>query len=224
MVIENIVLIGASSEIANSFKLLLNNKKEYRIFTISSKKQEEFHLEINNYFDDSKIIVSFIKKIQNPTIIFFNGFLNENRPNQYPSIIEILDTIKINFQIPYFLTLLINKDVNYKKIIYISSLAAVKPRYKNYIYGLSKKKLEDLVVKTITKKYLILRFGMIETRMSKNHTKAPFTISSNEAALKLYKKLNETGIRYPSFPIFIFSLIIKVLPIRLLDLVERKFK
>ena len=34
---------------------------------------------------------------------------------------------------------MINSQMKVKKFIYISSMAAIKPRYKNYIYGLSKK-------------------------------------------------------------------------------------
>ena len=37
------------------------------------------------------------------------------------------------------------KNTNVKKFIFISSMAAVKPRNKNYIYGLSKKTLEESV-------------------------------------------------------------------------------
>ena len=72
--------------------------------------------------------------------------MKENRPLQSPDLEEINNTININFVIPYILTEKIISKANYKKLIYISTVAAIKPRYKNYIYGLSKKMLESSIV------------------------------------------------------------------------------
>ena len=101
-------------------------------------------------------------------------------------------------------------------------MSAIKPRFKNYIYGLSKQWLEREIAR-LTKDYLIFRFGMIKTSMSKNHSPAPFTLSKEKASALLVKKINRRGIIYPLLGLKLISYIIKVLPIKFLDRYE-KFK
>ena len=103
-----------------------------------------------------------------------------------------------------------NKDI--KKFIFISSIASVRPRYKNYIYGLSKYKLEKSLRFLNLSKYLVLRFGKVETKMSSSHESPPFTISANKAANIILKKLDFEGFKYASFSIFISSLFFLIFP------------
>jgi len=97
----------------------------------------------------------------------------------------------------------------------------VKPRNKNYIYGLSKKTLEESVRKSGNLNYLIIRFGQIKTKMSQNHNEPPFTITKDEASLKLLKLIDKKGIHYPSYSLFIMSFLIKILPIKLIENIEK---
>ena len=115
------------------------------------------------------------------------------------------------------------KNTNVKKFIFISSMAAVKLRNKNYIYGLSKKILEESVKKSGNLNYLIVRFGQIKTKMSKNHNEPPFTLTKDRASLKLLKLIDKKGIHYPSYSLFIVSFLIKILPIKLIDKIEKEF-
>ena len=134
---NNIVIIGADSEIAKDFiKIALENSDN--ILSIS-RNNEISDIKIDDYLLNTKEIVNKIKKIDRPIVIFFNGFLAENRPVKFPTEEEIFKTEKINLLIPYLLTREIKKEINIKKFIYMSSIAAVKPRKKNYIYGLAKK-------------------------------------------------------------------------------------
>ena len=60
--------------------------------------------------------------------------------------VQVSKTDFINFQVPYVLTRTFENNLkNVDKYIYISSMAAIRPRYKNYIYGLSKMKLETSI-------------------------------------------------------------------------------
>lgn len=224
---KNVIIIGSNSEIAKSLIQILVKGREFNLFTISSSdknlKSSHVHLKINNYFNECFKIIDFIKSIENPTIIFFNGYLQENRPHQYPQNHEILNTIKINFQIPYFLTFLIHKSVNYEKIILISSVAAIKPRYKNYIYGTAKYLIEESLKSLGLNNYLIIRFGMVKTTMSLKHKKAPFLLSSRSAANVIFKNLENSGVVYPSYGVSFFAIIIKLLPIKLLNYIESKY-
>ena len=139
-----------------------------------------------------------IEKLSNVIVVFFNGHLSENRDQYSPNLKEIIKTDEINFTIPYYLSLNLNNDLsNIKKFVYISSMAAVKPRYKNYIYGLSKRKLEEGIKYLELPSYLIIRYGKVITKMSEDHKNPPFTLTVNDAANYLYKNIIKTGIQYP---------------------------
>ena len=133
----NIAIIGSSSEIAQQFVRHINTQ-EANIYFVTSNK---FHsnentktLVVNDYFEEKKVISNYIKDLGCSIVIFFNGYLAENRPIRFPTEKEINTTFKINYLIPIELTKLINiESKKVPKFIYISSMAAVRPRFKNYI-------------------------------------------------------------------------------------------
>lgn len=223
--VNNLVVIGANSEFCEIFLNVAKDSK-WRIYGISRKEitgiTSENQLLVENYVDDNEKILSFLGNIEKANVIFFNGFLAENRPTYSPTDKEINKTIEVNFQIPYQLTLkMVEKLKNYK-FIYISSIAAVKPRYKNFIYGICKRNLEESVAQINDLNYLIIRYGQIQTSMSKDHSKAPFTLSKEQAARKLLKLINQNGKIYASNSLLFSSLLIKFLPIRFIDYIEGK--
>lgn len=224
MVVKNFILIGANSEFAATFadKLIKNNHKVYgvsRELIPYLSKNEQMQLE--NYNEKSTELLYFVETIESPYIVFFNGFLAENRPTYSPTYKEIEETIYANYLTPFHLFDQMCKNTNVKKFIFISSMAAVKPRNKNYIYGLSKKTLEETIRKSGNLKYLIVRFGQIKTKMSQNHNEPPFTLSKDRASLKLLKLIDKQGIHYPSYSLFIMSFFIKILPVKLIDRLEK---
>ena len=163
----------------------------------------------------------FVETIESPYIVFFNGFLAENRPSYSPTYNEIEETIYANYLTPFHLFDQMSKNTKVKKFIFISSMAAVKPRSKNYIYGLSKKTLEESVRKSGNLNYLIIRFGQIKTKMSQNHNEPPFTLTKDKASLKLLKLIDKGGLRYPSLSLLLVSFLIKILPSKLIDKLEK---
>ena len=216
---DNIVIFGGSSEIAIELNNILSSKN-HKNFTISrrnSSHKDSDSLIVNNYLEDYAKIKREIEKLSNVIVVFFNGHLSENRDQYSPNLKEIIKTDEINFTIPYYLSLNLNNDLsNIKKFVYISSMAAVKPRYKNYIYGLSKRKLEEGIKYLDLPSYLIIRYGKVITKMSEDHKNPPFTLSVNDAANFIYKNINKTGVQYPKLGLKILSLIIKVLPGRII--------
>ena len=95
-------------------------------------------------------------------------------------------------------------------------MSAIRPRYKNYLYGISKRKLEDSIQFLGLKSYMILRFGKIITKMSEGHKDAPFTMSAEDSAKAIFNKLEKTGIVYGNIGLYIISVIIKMIPTFLL--------
>ena len=81
--VNNYLIIGADSELAKAF-IQFNSNKESEIFKISRNRVES-DLEIGDYIDDIDKVINYVKKLPSCYIIFFNGFLAENRPTQFPS-------------------------------------------------------------------------------------------------------------------------------------------
>ena len=105
------MLIGSSSELAQEF-LTYIDKDKFRYFLITSSNSKFYKetnvLKINDYINDVDLIAEFMKT-SNPIIIFFNGFITENRPIKYPNV-QVIKTDYGKF-VPYVLTIEINNSV-----------------------------------------------------------------------------------------------------------------
>ena len=108
------------------------------------------------------------------------------------------------------------------KFIYISTMASIKPRFKNYVYGLSKKSLEESVKNIESIEYLIVRYGQIDTNMSKNHSKAPFSLNKIQASKILLKLIDSRGLKHANNKLLLVSILIKILPLKLLNYIENR--
>ena len=215
MVKKSIVVFGGSSEIAIELQKILIEKK-FDFYSLSRSKVDlnlENFTQLNDYMEDYEKISTLFNQIDVTHVIFFNGFLAENRKEQTPNLSEIKKTDNLNFLIPYQLSNRLNTDFpKIEKFIYISSMSAIRPRYKNYLYGLSKRKLEESIKHLNLKSYLIFRFGKIKTKMSEGHKDAPFTMSAEQSAKVILHKLEKTGIVYGNIGLYIISIIIKIIP------------
>jgi short-subunit dehydrogenase len=220
----NIAIIGSSSEIAQQFVRHVNTEEVNTYFVTSNKYHSNENtktLVIKDYLDEKNTISDYIKDLQCSIVIFFNGYLAENRPIRFPTEKEINTTFKINYLIPIELTKLINKESKkVPKFIYISSMAAVRPRFKNYIYGLCKSNLEKSVTNLELSEYLIIRFGKVKTKMSKNHKNPPSTISAEKAGKIISNKLEDNGLVHANINLFIISKIIKLLPKKIIEIIS----
>jgi hypothetical protein len=99
-------------------------------------------------------------------------------------------------------------------------MAAVRPRFKNYIYGLCKSNLEKSVTNLELSEYLIIRFGKVKTKMSKNHKNPPSTISAEKAGKIISNKLEDNGLVHANINLFIISKIIKLLPKKIIEIIS----
>jgi len=218
---SNYLIFGSSSELAQEFLSKLNSKNIYCISTKPDLVSKNY-LCITDYLRDIDEILSFCQNISNPTVIFFNGYLHENRPNVKPNKQQIQKTFEINYVVPFELTkCLLSSKLTIKKFIYISSFAAVKLRYKNFNYGSSKKLLELSINSLGLKNYLFVRFGKINTKMSSTHRSTIFDLKKEKAAELLLNKIkNNTGIVYPNLTTRVLATILIMLPNALIKILK----
>jgi hypothetical protein len=219
--VKNIVLIGSSSELALEFIDIVSKDTAYKIHKISSKEASDPDLHTNDYLDDVNKITDYISELKSPYVIFFNGYLRENRPKYYPENEEIFKTFRVNFKIPLYLSKQIKNSTDNPKFIFISTMAAIKLREKNYIYGSAKASLERNI-KEEGLDFLFLRFGKIMTEMSSDHNDPPFTLSKSEAAILIRKLIDRKGVIYPTTGLKVMGFIITLLPSKILDFIEKK--
>ena len=96
---KNFVLFGGNSEFCKTF-IDLSKHKGYKVWGVSRKKIDNLSIDnqllVSDYFKESTRILDFLKKIDQPYIFFFNGFLAENRPSYSPTIKEIKNDVYPN--------------------------------------------------------------------------------------------------------------------------------
>ena len=218
---KNLVFFGSSSEVAKEAYKINSDCNIYRITSNSSCT--DFELKVKDYIKESEKIINYLNNIENPIIIFFNGFIAENRPIYYPTIEEIEKTLEINFFTPFYLTAnILNSSLcKVDKFVYLSSFAATKLRDKNFIYGGSKLLLEKSIRSLEISNYLFIRFGKINTNFSNSHKKTYLDLKKESAAeILLDKALNKSGTIYPNLKIFFISLIIRCMPSKLIKFLK----
>ena len=223
MVNSTFIIFGASSEIGVEF----NRKcveKNYETLLISRNKIPDNHnskkIIVDDYLDDFELINKEINKYTNKIIIFFNGALYENRPKKFPNEAEIKLTEIANYIIPYELCKKLHSNSKTTKFVFISSIAAVKLRFKNFIYGKNKRRLENDIEALKINSFLIFRFGKVFTNMSEGHKTPPFSMTAEQAASIILKKINRKNIIYPNFGLFCIAQILKLTPKKIIDFLK----
>ena len=222
---KRICLIGSSSDLGVEVAKVCKSQNMFEVFGVSrqesrNKSLYEENLIISDYESDKEMIANFVAKHNVTDIIFFNGFIgNDNKP--------VEKIVEINLSIPLSLINSIEKNAD-ENITYtiISSLATSRPRAKNYIYGLSKYILEESIRNRDVGKYIIFRSGFIRTKMTADHKEPPFAKNPEEVADKLIKAIGDNekkvSIVYSSLAILLLFHVFKVIPLSILNAIEKK--
>ncbi len=222
---KKICLIGASSDLGLEVAKICELQKGFQIFGISRNKPRNKSLYketlvISDYESDKEIIASFVSNNNVTDIVLLNGFIGENNK-------PVEKIVEINLSIPLSLINFIEKNTN-MNITYtiISSLAVSRPRAKNYVYGLSKYILEESIRNRDVGKYIIFRSGFIRTKMTATHREPPFAKNPEEVAAKLIKTIannkKRVAVVYSSLPILLLFKVFKVIPLSLLNAIEKR--
>jgi decaprenylphospho-beta-D-erythro-pentofuranosid-2-ulose 2-reductase len=114
------------------------------------------------------------------------------------------------------------------QILHISSVAGIRPRKRNFVYGVSKFGV-DFIAQGLQKQntdknvfITILRPGFVHTKMTAKMSPAPFaTEKSKVAALAARALMGKRGIVYAPRILRIVMLVLKLLPERIFRLVDR---
>ena len=199
---QSILLVGASSDIGNSIVEALSiNLRELTLIgrnPILTKSYLESGINCNFIacdFEDEKSVQECLSYLQDfegnfDLCIFASGMLPSE--NNELAIENTLSSLTINGEVnARFFLLLISKYLNKSdfKIVVLSSMAAVRPRLRNFAYGASKNYFDFLATGAAYKyknsniKIKVLRLGFVKTKMTVGFQPAPFAIN-----LKTFRK------------------------------------
>ena len=229
---RNVILIGSTSEIGiaivNELKIneletltLVGRKNpDPSIFKIKIKKINFIQVDFEDEEEISKSFISIDAIRAIDFAIFAAGYLPpENSEFNQKEItktfqVNSISTIKYISHLTKYLLKQNNGD-----ILYISSVAGLRPRIRNFTYGASKN-LVEFYTKGLRNKYtdsginfFIVRPGFVFTKMSNNFKPAPFAIDKRSVAKIVINGLNKKvlNIYAPSILKYLF-LILKLIP------------
>lgn len=226
------LILGANSDIAKSYINHVSKVESDAYFILCSqntKALDQFILNPNlsnrsevlylNLLDDTNF-VDFIQKlkIKPSTILYAAGVCPEN-DSVYNDVelIEIMTKVNYTSAVKLLNLLTIEYNPRLRKIIGISSIAGVRGRKSNFMYGSTKAAFhqylfglrqrlreDNICVQSVTP-------GAVKTKMT-SHLKLPFFASSpDQVAIKIYKTSRKFQI-YPSILWKIISIIVQIAP------------
>lgn len=235
---QGLVLLGGTSDIgleilkkmkvAPGCPLYLFSRQTLVSLNLVWPHGEVFHIECD--LESPESFRSALNRINSFPIfdvaIIAVGYL-PNESNEY-DLADVQKTLRINGEsVILFLSVLTGKlsEFGGGKILLISSVAAIRPRIRNFTYGASKS-MADFFAIGLSSKYKnqgvqirVLRPGFVFTKMTKSFSPAPFAISVGHVAQIALKALrsNKTVAYAPSILKLVMN-ILRISPRKIFDM------
>jgi decaprenylphospho-beta-D-erythro-pentofuranosid-2-ulose 2-reductase len=219
---QNILVLGSNSDIANAILDKLNISADAKIVRLGISDKADYILDLNAKFDEQVIKNSF-NGADIDLFILASGILGGIAPEYEVS--QIIEQCNINFTNSIAALKTVSEKMLWQghgSILVISSVASLRPRQENYIYGATKAGL-DFYARGLSD-YLrnsgvhicIIRPGFVMTKMTKGLNRRPFSISPEQVAFLSVKGLskNKSLLYAPNILKYLF-IILRILPRRL---------
>jgi len=197
--IQNVVLIGSSSEIGMSIIRQLPISSDSRLTLIGRRgaelskssipfsKFDFVELDLLTRFDAGAISRSIFSNSDIDVVVFAAGVLTPQEEMSSDEKVESLFITNAVSQIRLLSALASRmKAQRHGHLLVVSSIAAVRPRSSNFLYGSSKVAL-DFFARGLRRQLMshsvvvsILRPGFVKTKMTLGLNPAPFATDANE--------------------------------------------
>lgn len=207
---QNVLVVGGSSEIALQIikqlnktnrivKLYLAGRNLIRLKQLSSDFQSEYtKVEIihSDHDESNSELIERIKNIEIDVAIMASGYLPKSVDQFDPQ--DAIRTINRNYlSIVEIGSVLLEKfkSQSFGVLVLFSSVAAMRPRPDNFLYGSAKAGLDNWArgamygLRGSGSKILLVRTGMVKTRMSKHLPHAPMTVDAQTVAKEITKNI-----------------------------------
>jgi short-subunit dehydrogenase len=235
--IKGVILVGSSSdiglEILKNLRLATNTKlvtigrhtSTHSNFSWPHGEHEELFCDLESQESVNKTLRTISNLKEFDLVIVAAGYL----PREFGDVdpLDVQRTLRINSEgVILLLSAFANRlaQLGGGKMLLISSVAASRPRIKNFTYGASKTAADFFAI-GLASKYKphrvdvkVLRPGFVFTKMTNNFKPAPFAISTQTVA-KIAIKVLRSKKRVAYAPLFLKILInfLKLLPRRFFD-------
>jgi len=229
---STVVLIGSTSEIGIAILSKLNYTSTSKIVFIGRKVPKQTIYSTSNQevefiecdLLENEAVNNALKSLEKlnsiDLVIVAAGYLPLE--NQEFNCLEVHKALMINaVSIPLIIASVM-KIMQYQtsgKILLISSVAAMRPRIRNFTYGASKNTADFFTVGLINKfrnsktRVKILRPGFVYTKLTRDFKPAPFAISSQEVAkIAVQGIFKKQEVIYAPKKLRVVMLILKILP------------
>lgn len=240
---QNVLVLGGSSEIAievlrafNITNRIMNLYLAGRDLPRLNQLADEFRSENTNcevihadHDESSFRLIEHIENIEIDIAIMASGYLppqdQQFKPDEVKKVINrnLLAVAEVG-------SVVIEKFINqnFGVLIIFSSVAAMRPRPDNFLYGASKAGLDNWArgamfkLKNTGAKVLLVRTGMVDTRMSRHLERAPMTVDKKFVANKIVKNIKGTNqILWIPLKIKFLVFFLKIIPNKLLNYVVK---
>jgi decaprenylphospho-beta-D-erythro-pentofuranosid-2-ulose 2-reductase len=232
---QSILIFGGNSEIAMEIlKKLLTFNRVQSLYLVTRDGTWSRKNEFASNHDFSKVQVEVFKMAEFSVkdslsdrkidiCIVATGFLPQEN---HLTVLNVSQSFEANLSLPAKHVTEISlqmKEQGYGLIVALSSIAAVRVRPDNWIYGVAKAALDQFLLQIIPTlkdtgvSLLILRPGMVRTKMSAHLRDAPMTVDADVVAEMVVKNLrSDSRVIWIPGKIRVIALILRVLPMWLL--------
>jgi decaprenylphospho-beta-D-erythro-pentofuranosid-2-ulose 2-reductase len=195
--IQNVLILGSSSEIGNAIIEKLSLSSDSKVIRLGVSESADIKFDLTKALD-----FNFIENLFNGAdvdlVLIASGVLGlapDVEENE-----EVIRMVQVNFLgTVAFLHAISRKMIKqgHGQILVVTSVAGIRPRKANYIYGSTKAGLEfysrglaaDLTESGVSLK--IVKPGFVFTRMTNSLTPAPFSRTPEALAGIVMKNLNK---------------------------------
>jgi len=232
---QNILLIGGKSEIgletlrnvqmvANAKVFLLGRQIEVQDISIEGAQIFRLNYDISDSADRIEVISQLMDEMDFDLVVLAVGYLG-NQPN-LSTLRQNQEILNLNFnhsaEVLAFVAHRL-KVQKHGKVLILSSVASVRPRKGNYVYGAAKAGLDFLArglqldLEGSGVEIYIARPGFVHSRMTNGLIPAPFAISAEKAGELCAKGITKSKkVFYVPGVLRSVMFIVSVLPTRIL--------
>jgi decaprenylphospho-beta-D-erythro-pentofuranosid-2-ulose 2-reductase len=245
---QSILLIGGSSEIGVSIVKQLNANDSLRLVSLVGRttkhldlveselvdeftnlKVVKFVTDLSNLDDLEKLCLNVFDNVQYDVVILSAGILPQRNEESIDNLIRISN---VNFTSQMVLGSEAIKHFHRLKrgtLVVVSSVAMERPRLDNYFYSATKSGLDNwanglsdsLIGSQI--RILVVRPGMVRTKMSQGINEAPFTCNPEDIAKAVADNLHKgSNLIWVPGPLKYLMMVLKLLPRKLFIRISRQ--
>jgi decaprenylphospho-beta-D-erythro-pentofuranosid-2-ulose 2-reductase len=233
---QNVLLIGGKSEIAletirnvpmvaNAKVFLLGRQIEEQEISLGGTQIYRLNYDISDSVDRIEVISQLLSERDFDLVILAVGYLG-NQPN-LSTLPQNQEVLNLNFshsaEVLDFVAHRL-KMQKHGKVLILSSVASVRPRKGNYVYGAAKAGLDFLArglqldLEGSGAEIYIARPGFVHSRMTTGMTPAPFAISAKKAGELCAKGITRSKkVFYVPGVLRFVMLAVRVLPTSILN-------